>query len=517
MVLDQHQFSWYCLGATVPGASHTRRGLTNQDAIRCWPNSPRSLPTDTSGLPLIVAISDGHGSAKSFRSQWGAELAVEIAIAETQSFFRLDTPATPTPAAIDSALVNPTSVDPASAISESAVQEQAKSEQASDQEPALQEQANFAFISDEAKRRLPQVLVSKWQAAVAQHRQQHPFTEAEWQQLEIAGAASARPLIEQEHSTLAYGATLLLVLVTELFILYLQLGDGDILCVDAEGNVSQPFAKDARLIANETTSLCMDKAWQDIQVRLLPYSDHPPVLILLATDGYANSFGSTTDFLEIGREYRALIADRGQAELKQQLKKFLQDTSQSGSGDDITLGVIRRIEEGDKDYLTTTVKTLKGRVERQAESQEVLMTQSEKKFSNLDQAMQTLVESDRDRWRVIKKLQNRIAIAFLMSLISLILGGLGLAVALYSLWHPKVVKTSPENPTLVPQSSPLPKPSAAISPPTPTAPTSPAVPQASSPSPPAQPTAGASASLSPTSSPSNPPLPTPSQSQGKKP
>jgi serine/threonine protein phosphatase PrpC len=514
MVLDQHQFSWYCLGATVTGASHIRRGLTNQDAIGCWPNSPRSLSTDASGLPLIVAISDGHGSAKSFRSQWGAELAVEIAIAETQHFFRLDTPATSTLA----------SVDPGSATSESVVLEQAKSEQASHQEPApheriLQEQTNFAFISDEAKRRLPQVLVGKWQAAVAEHRQKHPFTEAEWQQLETAGAVSARPLIEQEHSTLAYGATLLLVLVTELFILYLQLGDGDILCVDIEGTVSQPFAKDARLIANETTSLCMDKAWQDVQVRLLPYSDHPPVLILLATDGYANSFGSTTDFLEIGREYRALIADRGQAELKQQLKKILQDTSQSGSGDDITLGIIRRIEEGDKDYLTTTVKTLKGRVERQAESQEVLMTQSEKKFSNLDQAMQTLVESDRDRWRVIKKLQNRIAIAFLMSLVSLILGGLGLAVALYSLWHPKVVKTSPENPTSAPRSSAPPTPSAVVSPPIPTVPKVSATSATPAPaaSPPTQPAAESSASLSPILPPPSTPLPNPSQSQGKTP
>ncbi|MFM7713741.1 MAG: protein phosphatase 2C domain-containing protein, partial [Microcystis sp.] len=59
------QLKWRCIGESVKGASHVRSGLPNQDAIRWFPESGI-------GLPLILAVSDGHGSAKSFRSDRGS-------------------------------------------------------------------------------------------------------------------------------------------------------------------------------------------------------------------------------------------------------------------------------------------------------------------------------------------------------------------------------------------------------------------------------------------------------------
>ena len=68
----------------------------------------------------------------------------------------------------------------------------------------------------------------------------------------------------------AYGATLLVLMVTEQFALYLQLGDGEMLIVTESPShrnpaqpffeVSRPLPKDESLIANETTSLCRDDA-----------------------------------------------------------------------------------------------------------------------------------------------------------------------------------------------------------------------------------------------------------------
>ena len=65
-------YRWGILGHSQLGASHSRQGLPNQDAIRFF-----ILPDGSP--PAILAVADGHGSAKSFRSDVGAALAVSTA------------------------------------------------------------------------------------------------------------------------------------------------------------------------------------------------------------------------------------------------------------------------------------------------------------------------------------------------------------------------------------------------------------------------------------------------------
>src|SRR5205085_608934 len=54
------------------GATHERRKLPNQDAAAYWPSS--GVATQ-----VVIAVADGHGSPKSFRSATGAQLAVKSA------------------------------------------------------------------------------------------------------------------------------------------------------------------------------------------------------------------------------------------------------------------------------------------------------------------------------------------------------------------------------------------------------------------------------------------------------
>jgi hypothetical protein len=49
-------------------------------------------------------------------------------------------------------------------------------------------------------------------------------------------------------SLVAYGATLLVAAVTERFVLYLQLGDGEILAVSDSGEVVRPLTKAERFL-----------------------------------------------------------------------------------------------------------------------------------------------------------------------------------------------------------------------------------------------------------------------------
>jgi serine/threonine protein phosphatase PrpC len=73
---------WRVFGRSVRGASHRRRQIPNQDAIR-WSATLTGDP--------ILAVADGHGSTACFRSEIGAAFAVESALELISEFAgRLD-------------------------------------------------------------------------------------------------------------------------------------------------------------------------------------------------------------------------------------------------------------------------------------------------------------------------------------------------------------------------------------------------------------------------------------------
>lgn len=289
MVEERRKPEWRVIGESVRGASHARANLPNQDAIR-W------APESGVGLPLILAVSDGHGSAKSFRSDVGARLAVETTTEVIRD------------------LLNG--------------------------QPDL---ANLSAIKRTAEERLPQELARRWNEAVETHLRHNPFSPDKLSALEEKDGAAARQAVET-NPLLAYGATILAVLVAESFIIYLQLGDGDILAVSETGEVARPLPKDERLFANETTSLCSRNAWRDFCVSFQALSDLPPALILLATDGYANSFRDEEGFLKVGADIWEMISSDGLDKVNDNLEDWLTEASQAGSGDDITLGIACRMD-----------------------------------------------------------------------------------------------------------------------------------------------------------------------------
>ncbi|MBN2006490.1 MAG: protein phosphatase 2C domain-containing protein, partial [Anaerolineae bacterium] len=204
---------WRVVGRSAQGASHARGGIPNQDAIQWFPESGV-------GPPLILSLSDGHGSPRNFRSDVGAQFAVEEATNLMRELLLAGQP------------------DP----------------------------AKLSTIKRTAEERLPGEIVRRWRAAVGRHLKDNPITEEELETLEKRRDPKARRVIEKDPQV-AYGATLLSVLITSGFILYLQLGDGDILTVADNAEVTRPMTRDPRLIANETTSLCMTDAWREVQIK----------------------------------------------------------------------------------------------------------------------------------------------------------------------------------------------------------------------------------------------------------
>jgi serine/threonine protein phosphatase PrpC len=300
--MSNNNSTWRIVGESVRGASHERTNLPNQDAIQ-W------SPERGDALPLILSVSDGHGSARYFRSDVGSRLAVDTAVEVIKEF--LD----------GQADIN-----------------------------------NLSIIKRTAEEKLTQALAHRWREAVSSDIEARAFTPDEMgllkskaasAQTSTAGEDKDSPVSAEDTAAfgyLAYGATLLCVVVTADYILYLQLGDGDILTVTEKGEVTKPLAADARLFANETTSLCSRDGWRDFRVGFQVMSGEPPALILLSTDGYANSFRDEAGFLKVGSDLLDMIRTDGLESISDNLEIWLAEASQAGSGDDITLGLICRMD-----------------------------------------------------------------------------------------------------------------------------------------------------------------------------
>jgi hypothetical protein len=237
------------------------------------------------------------------------------------------------------------------------------------------------------------------------------FTDEEKQILVHKDGEAAWQAVENNYF-LAYGATVLAVLVTEFFIVYIQLGDGDILEVDSKGNTTRPLERDPNLIANETTSLCMNKAWNEFQVHIKPYPQGTPkeipALILVSTDGYSNSFSTDEGFFKIGQDYRQMFKSNLTEEVRQKLEGFLQETSEKGSGDDITLGMIKRLETDDRDYLTDRVEDLDRQVTVVKESS----MRQQKDISGIESTVKRLDNHQ-------KKIDNKVVLVILGLIVTL--------------------------------------------------------------------------------------------------
>lgn len=292
--LDRDLHPWRLMQETVRGATHERKNLPNQDYADYY--QPKE-----NDLPIILAISDGHGSAKTFRSDRGSKFAVEAATE------------------LLTGLV--------------------------DQES---DRYNISAVKDYVDDKLPQRIVSTWKKKVDDDLEKEDFTSEELENLEKEEGIKVRQSLEdnkEDRKYLVYGATLLAVLVTEDYNLYLQLGDGDILTVDIWGKTTRPIKKDENLIANETYSLCMKDAWKYINNHFVRYTQESKrPMIIVSTDGYANSFNSEDKFIKIGKDYLDMIRQQTFDEVAKQLKGFLEQTSQGGSGDDITFGLIKQID-----------------------------------------------------------------------------------------------------------------------------------------------------------------------------
>jgi len=238
--------TWEILDATVRGSTHVQRGTPNQDSV-----ATRVL---ADGQVAVVAISDGHGGERYVRSEVGSRFAVEISCDILSEWWT-------------------------------------RTARGDGNAPGT------ALIERELRDTAIPTITRQWRARVADHVATHPFTQEEFDR--AATAVDLQPEV-------AYGATLLVAVASDRAVALAQLGDGDIVLVRGD-DVTLPIEPDARLVASQTTSLCLESADSDFRCSVV--DDIADLdLVLLSTDGYANSFADDEWERTVGVDLASRIA-----------------------------------------------------------------------------------------------------------------------------------------------------------------------------------------------------------------
>lgn len=156
----------------------------------------------------------------------------------------------------------------------------------------------------------------------------------------VLGDMAADPLQRdgaRPGATLApYGATLLAVAANDAEMTLLQIGDGDMLLIYADGRVVRPMVADADLVGEQTYSLCMDNAETRVKTASLWRDGDWPMAVLIATDGVSKSFRDEAAFQDAARQLASHARDDWNA-FAAELAEWLSAISHHGSGDDASL------------------------------------------------------------------------------------------------------------------------------------------------------------------------------------
>jgi hypothetical protein len=262
--------------AVERGATHAAIGLPIQDAAG-FAGDP-SRPDGG----IVLAVADGHGHSRHFRSARGAELAIDVARAEGMQIA-----------------------------------------------PRIIGARCLRDITRLVRTQFLPELMERWRMAVASDLALRPLSEEE----------SSR----NDRAVAAYGTTLLVTLVTGPWLVLCQIGDGDTVVVAADDSASCPVPGDPRLDGHITTSLCQPDAVEAFRAVTIDLRERDVAAVLLATDGFGNAQSADPWFAPVGRDITRLAREYGIDWMREQLPTWVSRcASREGSADDAAVVLLLR-------------------------------------------------------------------------------------------------------------------------------------------------------------------------------
>ncbi|MGW7073969.1 PP2C family serine/threonine-protein phosphatase [Streptomyces sp. NPDC054866] len=232
------------------------------------------------GRAAVLTVADGHGSAAHFRSDLGSWWAVEEFTACAVGF------------ALEAVRVGA-------------------------------DATGWNGLRAEA-RRLPQQVAHRWRERALLHDCNSP----------AHGGRHVSAPADDEPDLAVYGSTLIGAVVTQSMLFCWQLGDGDIVLVDADGTPHTPLSTGPDM-GDETDSLCEPEPWRKMRSHWQPFTGGAPPVVLLSTDGLSKSFADHQGFLDFATGVTERAAAQGVPAVQAQLADWLERAAKY-SGDDTT-------------------------------------------------------------------------------------------------------------------------------------------------------------------------------------
>ena len=295
------------------GESHIVAGKVCQDASY----------SHTDASVSIAIVCDGHGGTRYFRSDLGAQFAVEACKECVASF-------------VDN-------IDKSLFIDKPFVQKQAIATEV--------QSSTFTkeTATDKALRQLFSSIIYSWRQRITHHAETVSLTEEEKQSVQPAYQAEFANGIGVEKT---YGCTLMCFVYTSHYWFAFHIGDGKCIAFDTNGEWSEPIPWDDRCFLNKTTSLCDATAIDEFRYCYCGNGNHP-MAIFLGSDGIDDSFGKTENMVNFYIQILKLIVNDGCESASNSVKETLPQLSKIGSQDDMSLACVY-----DENDLTEHIKEL---------------------------------------------------------------------------------------------------------------------------------------------------------------
>lgn len=142
----------------------------------------------------------------------------------------------------------------------------------------------------------------------------------------------------KQHKATLYGTTMLGCLVINDLLISVQLGDGLLVYIDKDEVMHVPFIDIDDNVANFTSSLCQEDAFEHIHIKVERLDNIKYVLV--CTDGVVNSYQAYDKYLNnfASPIVKILLNEENGEEI---VKNFIEELGkEKGIGDDVSLGVM---------------------------------------------------------------------------------------------------------------------------------------------------------------------------------
>ena len=299
----------------------------------------------TTGEMSIAIVCDGHGGERYFRSDVGAQCAIEATKDAVETFIK----------AVDENLFKGKPLTRKQAIAS-----EAKTNILTKDTP-----------TDSALRQLFASVIFNWREKIARHAQENPLTEGERAKVDgrYCDAFENGNGIEK-----TYGCTLMCYVHTPSWWFAFHIGDGKCIAFDMDGQWSEPIPWDDRCFLNRTTSLCDAEALDGFRYCYCGDGSYP-LAVFLGSDGIDDSFGETENMVNFYIQILKLLLSEGESQALATLKDSLPQLSKMGSKDDMSVACVydeqalparaKNLIDWQREYVAEGIRKLNERIVKQ--------------------------------------------------------------------------------------------------------------------------------------------------------